>query len=107
MFSGFAASAQFLPSKKAMFVVESTVTDLLNTPPILSGNGEITPSNVGPNLTHSLKIKVGRSMIKPLGNGKAVEDVIRDAIAPFVSNDPFRNSVVAEVETFYRNLLKF
>jgi len=108
MFLGFAAGAQsYLPSNKAMSVVESTVTDLKNNPPAPQSVNQDAVANQGEIALYNLKIVVGQNLVKPLGNGKSVEEAIRSSVAPFVSNDPFRNSVVAEVETFYRNLLKF
>jgi len=108
MFLGFAANAQsYLPSNKAMSVVESTVTDLKNNPPAPQSVNQDAVANQGEIALYNLKIVVGQNLVKPLGNGKSVEEAIRSSVAPFVSNDPFRNSVVAEVETFYRNLLKF
>jgi len=107
MFIGFAANAQYLPSSKAMSVVESTVIDLKNNPPAPQSVDQDAVSNQGEIALYNLKIVVGQNLIKPLGNGKSVDEAIRISIAPFPGNDAFRNSVVAEVETFYRNLLKF
>jgi hypothetical protein len=105
MFIGFAASAQMTP-QKASSIVESTVTDLKNNPPAPQSVNQDAVANQGEIALYNLKIVVGQNLIKPLGNGKSVDEAIRTAVSPFVSNDAFRNSVVAEVETFYRNLLK-
>jgi len=107
MFLGFAASTQYLPSDKASSVVESTVIDLKNNPPAPQRVDQDAVANQGEIALYNLKIVVGQNLIKPLATGKSVDEAIRSAVAPFASNDAFRNSVVAEVETFYRNLLKF
>jgi hypothetical protein len=107
MFLGFAANAQYLPSVKAKTIVASTVEDLKKNTPASAQSGQATATAIAAVRVHSLKIKVGNLMAKPLEQGRSVEDALTSALAQFdPGNITERRQALNEVEAFYRNLLK-
>jgi hypothetical protein len=107
MFIGFASNAQYLPSTKALSVVTSTVENLRKNPPAAGQTANATATSIAATRVHSLKIKVGDLMIKPLEQGRSVDDALASALASFnPGNITERKQALVEVETYYKNLLK-
>lgn len=107
MFLGFASNAQTLSPDKAMRVVQTTVESLKKNPPVAGQTAHATATSIAANRVYSLKIKVGDLMIKPLEQGRSVDEAISSAIATFnPGNVAERKQALVEVESFYRNLLK-
>ncbi|MBK8625779.1 MAG: hypothetical protein IPN86_09530 [Saprospiraceae bacterium] len=107
MFVGFAANAQYLPATKARNVVTSTVQNLKKDVPVAAQTGQATPAAIAANRVHSLKIQIGDLMMKPLEQGRSVEDALTLALSQFnPGNNAERKQALTEVESFYKNLLK-
>lgn len=108
MFIGFAANAQqYVPSVKARDIVTHTVKDLKTNAPAATMTGQVTSGSASANMVHSLKIKVGDLMLKPLEQGRSVEDALASALSQFnPGNAAQRRQALNEVESFYKNLLK-
>jgi hypothetical protein len=79
MFLGFAANAQYLPSVKAKAIVAGTVEDLKKNVPVAAQTGQATAASTAAVRVHTLKIKVGDLMAKPLEQGRSVEDALTSA----------------------------
>ena len=104
MVMGFGAQAQdYVPVEKARALVQSTVTDLQNSASSLTQKASTNGKAV---LVESLKVSFGEAMLKPLENGSRVDDAFSVALSNISSNVPSRSAAIAEVETFYRNLLQ-
>lgn len=104
---GFASNAQYIPSVKAKSVVASTVEDLKKNVPAAAQTGQATAASTAAMRVHTLKIKVGDLMAKPLEQGRTVEDALASALAQFnPGNVSERKQALIEVEAFYKNLLK-
>jgi len=107
MFLGLASNAQTLSADKAMRVVQTTVESLRKNPPAAGQSAHATATSIAVNRVYSLKIKVGELMIKPLEQGRSVDDALASAIATFnPGNVSERRQAIVEVENFYKNLLK-
>jgi hypothetical protein len=107
MFVGFAANAQYVPSVKARDIVTHTVKDLTKNVPAAAQTGQATAVSTAANRVHTLKIKVGNLMLKPLEQGRSVEDALASALSQFnPGNVAERRQALNEVESFYKNLLK-
>lgn len=104
---GFAANAQYVPAVKAEAIVTSVVKDLKENKNITGQTANVTASSNSTLMIHNLKIKVGEAMMKPLHQGRTVEDALTAALAQIpTGNISTRNQAVTEVDAFYRNLLK-
>lgn len=103
MFLGSNIQAQdFMPPSKAVYVVQNDVETLSNSSAAQSTNSVLNAEA----LITQLKIAVGHEMIPLLKGGSSVETALTTATSKFRSNDQTRNAKVAEVDLYYRNLLK-
>jgi hypothetical protein len=103
MFLGNNIQAQdFVPSNKAMYIVQNDVETLSNSSAAQATNGVLNAQA----LITQLKIAVGNEIIPLLKTGSTVESALTTAVSKFRSNDQTRNAKVSEVDLYYRNLLR-
>lgn len=107
MVLGLTAQAQtYFPSQKALGVVENQLVILKKTYPQASVGDKATQDNVAFTV-HSMKVVVGESMLEPLKLGNPTESVLSATFARInPGSNQTRKAIVAEVELFYKNLLK-
>ncbi|MEZ4909257.1 MAG: hypothetical protein R2774_00180 [Saprospiraceae bacterium] len=103
MVLGITAKAQELvPPTKGLYLVEDAVINLKKTANLYTEKAV----NAKSGLVTSMKIRIGEMMLEPLKSGVTTSIALSNALSQVNANTESRRLAVAEVESFYKNLLR-
>jgi len=105
---GFSVNAQtYVPAPKALSLVEAELIILEKSQPTVLMSSSAAQTSLDASYIHSLKMAAGNEMIEPLKLGNPVATVLANQFAKMNAiNDANFITATAEVEVFYRTLLK-